>query len=112
MKHAGREGCCGQCENSGRIRDSRTSRRSLLSWLLGTGVAASLASFFYPVVHFLNPTHTTETVVDEVSGAKVGDLNSGLAVSVLLIGIAILGIWALIRRLEGGWQDANQPARK
>jgi Rieske Fe-S protein len=55
------------------------SRRSLLSWLLGGGVAASLASFFYPVVRFLNPPHISEAAVDEVSGGKVNDLkpNSG-----------------------------------
>ena len=35
--------------------DPEQSRRSLLSWLLGGGVAASLASFFYPVIRFLNP---------------------------------------------------------
>jgi Rieske Fe-S protein len=54
-------------------------RRSLLSWLLGGGVAASLASFFYPVVRFLNPPYITEAPVDEVSGGKVDDLkpNSG-----------------------------------
>jgi len=54
-------------------------RRSLLSWLLGGGVAASLASFFYPVVRFLNPPYISEAPVDEVSGGKVDDLkpNSG-----------------------------------
>ncbi|MBZ5611336.1 MAG: ubiquinol-cytochrome c reductase iron-sulfur subunit [Acidobacteriia bacterium] len=55
------------------------NRRSLLSWLLGGGVAASLASFFYPVVRFLNPPYLSEAPVDEVSGGKVDDLkpNSG-----------------------------------
>ncbi len=55
------------------------NRRSLLSWLLGGGVAASLASFFYPVVRFLNPPYISEAPVDEVSGGKVDDLkpNSG-----------------------------------
>ncbi len=55
------------------------SRRSLLSWLLGGGVAASLISFLYPVIHFLNPPHMSEAAVDEVSGGKVEDLkpNSG-----------------------------------
>jgi predicted CXXCH cytochrome family protein len=39
----------------------------------------------------------------------------GLAVSVLLIGITILAIWALIRRLESNraaWRDANTQAQK
>jgi Rieske Fe-S protein len=42
-------------------------------------VAASLASFFYPVIRFLNPPHITEVAVDEVSGGKLDDLkpNSG-----------------------------------
>jgi cytochrome b6-f complex iron-sulfur subunit len=59
--------------------DPEQSRRSLLSWLLGSGVAASLISFFYPVIRFLNPPHISEAAVDEVSGGKVDDLkpNSG-----------------------------------
>lgn len=54
-------------------------RRSVLSWLLGGGVAASLASFFYPVIRFLSPPHVSEVAVDEVSGGKLADLkpNSG-----------------------------------
>jgi Rieske Fe-S protein len=50
-----------------------------VSWLLGSGVAASLASFFYPVVRFLNPPQITEAAVNEVSAGKVQDLkpNSG-----------------------------------
>ncbi|HYL35218.1 MAG TPA: ubiquinol-cytochrome c reductase iron-sulfur subunit [Bryobacteraceae bacterium] len=55
------------------------NRRSILSWLLASGVGASLVSFFYPVIRFLNPPHISEAAVDEVSGGKVGDLkpNSG-----------------------------------
>lgn len=55
------------------------NRRTALSWLLGGGVAASLGSFFYPVVRFLNPPEIAEAAVDEVSGGKVQDLkpNSG-----------------------------------
>jgi Rieske Fe-S protein len=54
-------------------------RRSLVSWLLGGGVAASLASFLYPVARFLNPPKITEASVNEVSAGKVQDLktNSG-----------------------------------
>jgi len=62
-------------------KGSRTdpSRRSALSWLLGGGVAASLASFFYPVVRFLNPPHISEAAVDEVVAGKVQEMkpNSG-----------------------------------
>jgi cytochrome b6-f complex iron-sulfur subunit len=54
-------------------------RRSVLSWLLGGGIAASLGSFFYPVIRFMNPPHISEVAVDEVSGGKLNDLkaNSG-----------------------------------
>jgi len=54
-------------------------RRSALSWLLGSTVAASLASFFYPVARFLNPPKVAEASVNEVAAGKVSDLkpNSG-----------------------------------
>ena len=79
---------CAACENArqtevlpgGRMgMPLDQTRRSLLSWLLGGGVAASLASFFYPVVRFLNPPYISETSVNEVAAGKVQDLkpNSG-----------------------------------
>ena len=51
----------------------------MLGWLLGGGVTASLASFLYPVVRFMNPPAQSEAAVNEVVAAKVGDLkpNSG-----------------------------------
>jgi cytochrome b6-f complex iron-sulfur subunit len=54
-------------------------RRTLLSVLLGGGVTASLASFFYPVARFLVPPKTAEAAVNEVQAGKVEDLkpNSG-----------------------------------
>ena len=54
-------------------------RRSWISWLLGGGVAASLASFFYPVVRFLNTPQVSEAAVNEFIAGKVQDLkpNSG-----------------------------------
>jgi Rieske Fe-S protein len=54
-------------------------RRTLVSWLLGGGVAASLASFFYPVARFLDPPKVAEVSVNEVAAGKVQDLkpNSG-----------------------------------
>ena len=63
--------------SQGRTGDSE--RRSLLTWLLGGSVAASLASFFYPVVKYLNPPAVAEASVNEVSAGKVQDLklNSG-----------------------------------
>ena len=60
-------------------RTGHSERRSLLTWLLGGSVAASLASFFYPVVKYLNPPAVAEASVNEVSAGKVQDLklNSG-----------------------------------
>ena len=54
-------------------------RRTVVSWLLGGGVAASLASFFYPVARFLDPPMVAEVSVNEVAAGKVQDLkpNSG-----------------------------------
>lgn len=58
---------------------SRESRRTMLSWLLGGGAFASMISFLYPVVRFLNPPAVTEAAVNEVDAGKVQDLkpNSG-----------------------------------
>ncbi|MGA2182933.1 MAG: ubiquinol-cytochrome c reductase iron-sulfur subunit [Bryobacteraceae bacterium] len=66
-------GQCKQCGNGGE------SRRTMLWWLLGGGALASMASFLYPVIRFLNPPLITEAAVNEVSGGKVQDLkpNSG-----------------------------------
>ncbi len=51
----------------------------MLSWLLGGGALASIASFLYPVLRFLNPPLITEAAVNEVVAGKVQDLkpNSG-----------------------------------
>ncbi len=56
-----------------------SERRSVVSWILGGGVAASMASFFYPVIRFISPPHIAEATVDEVTAGKVSDLkpNSG-----------------------------------
>jgi Rieske Fe-S protein len=54
-------------------------RRSLIRWLLGGGFTASLASFLFPVLRFLNPPSLPEAAVNEAPAGKVGDLpvNSG-----------------------------------
>src|SRR6476646_5235534 len=71
----------GQCAGSGAELgvSGDHDRRGMLSWLLGAGALASLASFFYPVVRFLNPPHMAEASVNEVAAGKVQDLkpNSG-----------------------------------
>ena len=69
-------------------------RRTVVSWLLGGGVAASLASFFYPVTRFLVPPRVAEVAVKEVDAGQVQDLkpNSGKIVKfgnkpALLVGV-------------------------
>ncbi|MBZ5727564.1 MAG: ubiquinol-cytochrome c reductase iron-sulfur subunit [Acidobacteriia bacterium] len=64
---------------AGTDSETNQNRRTLISWLLGGGVAASLASFFYPVARFLDPPQVTEAAVNEVAAGKVQDLkpNSG-----------------------------------
>src|SRR5258708_16904938 len=73
----------GHCEHCNGGREigppGMQSRRTLLSWLLGGGVVASLASFFYPVIRFLNPPQVSEAAVNEGVAGQVKDLkpNSG-----------------------------------
>ena len=54
-------------------------RRALIRWLLGGGFTASIASFIYPAIRFMNPPDVPEAPVNEVSAGKVQDLkpNSG-----------------------------------
>ena len=55
------------------------SRRGWIAWLLQGGFAASLASFLYPVLRYVNPPTVTEAPVNEVTAGKAADLtpNSG-----------------------------------
>jgi cytochrome b6-f complex iron-sulfur subunit len=59
--------------------DNGQDRRTLLSWLLGGGAIASLATFFYPVMRYVNPPQIVEASVHEAPAGKVQDLkpNSG-----------------------------------
>jgi cytochrome b6-f complex iron-sulfur subunit len=54
-------------------------RRTLLRWLLGGGFTASVVSFLYPAVKFMNPPTVPEASTNEVSAGKVQSLtpNSG-----------------------------------
>ncbi len=54
-------------------------RRSILRWLLGGGFTASIVSFLYPAVRFMNPPSVPEASVNEVSAGKTADFkpNSG-----------------------------------
>jgi cytochrome b6-f complex iron-sulfur subunit len=73
------------CQNCPRGTDAPSpppqepERRSFVSWLLSGGVAASLGSFFFPVVRFISPPRVTEAAVDEVMAGKVSEMkpNSG-----------------------------------
>ena len=68
--------CSGQCPD---CRNRGESRRTVLSWVLGGGALASMVSFLYPVIRFLNPPLVTEAAVNEVDAGKVQSLtpNSG-----------------------------------
>jgi Rieske Fe-S protein len=54
-------------------------RRSLVGWILGGGLAASVISFLYPALRFMNPPAVPEAAVNEASAGKVSDFkpNSG-----------------------------------
>ena len=54
-------------------------RRSIIAWLLGGGLSASIASFLYPAIRFMDPPATPEAAVNEVSAGTTQDLkpNSG-----------------------------------
>ena len=54
-------------------------RRNLISWILGGGLAASVVSFLYPALKFMNPPEVPEAAVNEASVGKVSDFkaNSG-----------------------------------
>src|SRR5947209_2657416 len=68
-------GHCENCKNAGPGNgfSERQSRRTLLSYLLGGGAIASVASFLYPVIRFLNPPQVTEAAVNEVAAGRIQD---------------------------------------
>lgn len=47
--------------------------------MVGGGFFASILSFLYPAVRFLNPPEAPEAPVNETSGGKVGDLKPNSA---------------------------------
>jgi cytochrome b6-f complex iron-sulfur subunit len=49
-------------------------RRTFIRWLLAGGFTASIASFIYPAIRFMNPPDVPEASVNEVSAGKVQDL--------------------------------------
>lgn len=71
------EGKCPGCEK--RRAAPGEDRRAFLSWILTGGVFATMGSFLYPVIRFLNPPRITEVAVNEVDAGKQSELkpNSG-----------------------------------
>lgn len=53
-------------------------RRHFVEVILGTGIAASLASFLYPVFRYLIPPQSAELASDTVLAGKVGDLKTNM----------------------------------
>ena len=49
-------------------------RRAIVRWLLSGGFTASIVSFLYPAIKFMNPPEVPEASVNEVSGGKIQDL--------------------------------------
>lgn len=44
-----------------------------MQWLLGGGLAASIVSFLYPALRFMNPPEAPEAVVNEASAGATGE---------------------------------------
>ena len=59
--------------------DAPSSRRSLLAWLLGTSLGATLLAALYPVFRFVIPPEVAEAPVSSVLAGKLSELplNSG-----------------------------------
>lgn len=80
-EHGHTENNCKDCPNrsAGAGNSGSGRRRLFLSWGVSGGVVATFASFFYPVIRFINSPHIVEAAVDEVTACKVSDLkpNSG-----------------------------------
>ena len=56
------------------VNEKEPARRRLLEFFLGGGLLASLLSFLYPVIRYLEPPPVADLGGDEVVAAKVGDL--------------------------------------
>jgi Rieske Fe-S protein len=59
--------------------DAVTPRRRWLGMLLGSSLAASLASILYPILKFVQPPATGELEVDSVAAARTDELAPGAA---------------------------------
>ncbi len=54
--------------------DSRFTRSSFLTWLLGTSLGATLLAAIYPVFRFVIPPEVAEAPVNRVLAAKLSEL--------------------------------------
>jgi Rieske Fe-S protein len=54
-------------------------RRSALRWLLGSGFTASVISFLYPAIKFMNPPTVPDASTNEASVGKIADLRPNSA---------------------------------
>jgi len=75
-------------------------RRVLLQWLLGGGFTASVASFLYPVVRFVNPPDLPEASVNEVVAGTAKEFKTGSGKIVKFGSKPVL----LIRLGESDWK--------
>jgi cytochrome b6-f complex iron-sulfur subunit len=57
----------------------QNGRRSFAQWMLGGGFSASILSFIYPAIRFLNPPQAQEASVNEAPAGKLGDLKPNTA---------------------------------
>ncbi len=76
------------------------SRRKLIRGLLGGGFAASLASFLYPVIRFINPPPIPEASVNEAVVGRVSDFSVNTGKIVRFGSRPVL----VIRRSEHEWR--------
>jgi len=75
-------------------------RRSILRWLLGTGFTASIISFIYPALRFMNPPEAPEAAVNEAPAGNVSDLKPNSAKIIRFGSRPVL----LIRTSETEWR--------
>ena len=75
-------------------------RRNLIRWLLGGGVTASLISFLYPAIKFMDPPDVPEASVNEVPAGKVSDLKPNSSKIVKFGSLPVL----LVRISESEWR--------
>ena len=66
-------------EMPGSTGEATSSRRSFLTWLLGTSLGATLLAALYPVFRFVIPPNVGEAPVNRVLAGKLSELpiNSG-----------------------------------